>query len=69
MSNDDDFFPKHESGKGRLRALLDRLNEDQEQLINNPLYKEGWDDGYQQGRFEAENNARDLIKKLIELYN
>jgi flagellar biosynthesis/type III secretory pathway protein FliH len=69
MSNDDNFFPKHTPGNGRLRALIDSLNEDQEQLNNNPLYKEGWDEGYQQGKAEAENNARRLIKKLIDLYS
>jgi hypothetical protein len=63
MSNDQ--FPQIPSGgNGRLRAMLDSLKEDRSKLDNHPLYKEGFDDGYQ----EAQDNYRKLTDALAKVY-
>ena len=67
--NNDDMFPRHEPGNGRLRALLQRLDEDQEKLFKNPLYVEGYDDGYAIGKKEAEEEAKCLVRALTKLYD
>jgi hypothetical protein len=67
--NKDDMFPKHEPGKGRLKALLTRLDEDQEKLFKNPLYVEGYDDGFEIGRKEAERRAQNIISGIVRIYN
>lgn len=62
----DNLFPQMpQGGKGRLRQLLISLNEDQEKLDSNPVYKEGWDDGYQ----AAQENHRKLSRALAKVYN
>jgi hypothetical protein len=66
--NNDDMFPKHEGGKNRLKALLQNLEMDQEQLTSDPRYKEGYDDGYTAGRLESQFEARCLIRALTKLY-
>lgn len=59
-------FPKiPEGGQGRLRQLLDSLKEDQEKLNSHPIYKEGWDDGFQ----AAQESHRKLTKALSKIYN
>jgi hypothetical protein len=64
MNND--HFPKMpEGGQGRLRQLLDSLKEDQEKLNSHPIYKEGWDDGFQ----AAQESHRKLTKALSKIYN
>jgi hypothetical protein len=67
--NNDDMFPRHEPGKGRLRALMQRLDEDQEKLFKNPLYVEGYDDGFEIGRKQAEEEAKCLVRALTKLYD
>lgn len=68
--DNDDLFPKvPNGGNGRLRALLKQIQEDENEMLNNPLYKEGYDDGYQQGLFEAGENAKEIIRRLVKLYN
>jgi len=52
-------------GKGTLRAMLDALQEDKKKMYENPLYKEGFDDGYN----EALTNYQRLTKALHALYN
>lgn len=68
MSNDE-LFPKHEPGKGRLKALLNQLDEDQEKLFKNPLYVEGYDDGYAIGKKEAERRAQHIISGIVSIYD
>lgn len=66
------MFPKHTGGSGQLRALLQGLGEDQERLINDPRYREGFDDGYQQALVDAlgeKQNMKELIRMLIKLYD
>lgn len=66
----DDMFPQMpDSGKGRIRALLSKLNEDEERLDNNPLYKEGFEDGYEQGKRDAERRAQNIISGLVRMYD
>ena len=61
-----DHFPQMPpGGSGRLRALLANLKEDEGKLTENPLYKEGWDDGYQ----AAQENHRLLTQALSKVYN
>ena len=67
--NNDDMFPKHEPGKGRLRALLTRLDEDQDKLFKNPLYVEGYDDGFEIGKKEAERRAQHIISSIVRMYD
>lgn len=33
-------------GRGGLRKMLKEIDADEKELKENPLYKEGWDDGY-----------------------
>jgi hypothetical protein len=65
----DDMFPRPEPGKGRLRALLTRLDEDQEKLFKNPLYVEGYDDGFEIGKKEAERRAQHIISSIVRIYD
>jgi hypothetical protein len=66
MNNDENsWMPVPPSGPGRLRALLANIGEDQKKLTENPLYKEGWDDGYQ----AAQENHRLLTQALSKVYN
>ena len=67
--NSNDMFPKHEPGNGRLRALLQRLDEDQEKLFNNPLYVEGYDDGYAIGKTEATEEAKCVVRGLMRMWD
>lgn len=61
-----DHFPQMpQGGSGRLRALLTSLQEDQIKLDTHPLYKEGWDDGYN----EAREKYRQLVTALANIYN
>lgn len=64
MENDN--FPQiPESGKGRFRQLLNSLGEEQEKLNSHPIYKEGWDDGFQ----AAQEGHRKLSRALAKVYN
>lgn len=69
MKDENNFMPEHEPGKGRLKALLNRLDEDQEKLFKNPLYVEGYDDGFEIGRKQAEEKAKCLVRALTKLYD
>ena len=69
MKDENDFMPNHEPGKGRLRALMRRLDEDQEKLFKNPLYVEGYDDGFVIGRKQAEEEAKILVRALTKLFD
>jgi hypothetical protein len=51
-------------GRGRLRALLEKLGEDQEQLNKDPRYAEGFDDGYA----AAQANHRRLTRAIADVY-
>lgn len=57
--------PMPPGGPGRLRALLENLGEDRKKLTEHPLYKEGYDDGYQ----AAQENHRLLTQALSKVYN
>ena len=63
--NNDDHFPLPEGGKGRLRAILAGLQENQDKLNNHPIYKEGYDDGYN----AAKENYRKLTIAVAKVYN
>lgn len=66
MNNDKNNFPQMpQGGRGRLRAMLDSLREDQSKLNDHPIYKEGWDDGFQ----AAQESHRQLTKALAKVYN
>jgi hypothetical protein len=67
--NNDDMFPRPEPGKGRLRDLMHRLDEDQEKLFKNHLYVEGYDDGFVIGRKQAEEEAKSLVRALTKLFD
>ena len=69
MKDKDDFMPKHEPGKGRLKALLNRLDEDQEKLFKNPIYVVGWEDGVVVGRKETERRAQHIISSIVRMYD
>jgi hypothetical protein len=60
-----DYNNQPPGGRGKLRALLEGLKEDQEKLDNHPIYKEGWDDGFQ----AAQAAHRKLTKSLARVYN
>jgi len=64
MSDNPNFSQGPVGGNGRLRALLDSLNEDQTKLNNHPLYKEGWDDGYR----AAQENHKRLTRAIANVY-
>jgi hypothetical protein len=66
---DDMFSQMPDSGKGRIRSLLSKLNEDEEKLNNNPLYKEGFEDGYEQGKRDAERRAQHIISGIVRMYD
>lgn len=51
-------------GKGGLRKMLEAMRESDEELKSNPLYKEGYDDGYA----AAEENCRKLYTALSAVY-
>jgi hypothetical protein len=59
-----DYNNQPPGGHGKLRALLAKLGEDQEQLNNDPRYKEGYDDGYR----DAQENYRRLTRALAQVY-
>jgi hypothetical protein len=66
MSNDDNnWMPTPPDGPGRLRAMLNRLGEDQKKLTEHPIYKEGYEAGYQ----VAQENHRLLTQVLSKVYN
>lgn len=67
--NNDAMFPRHDGGKNRLKQLLQNLEMDQEQLTNDPRYKEGYDDGYERGKQDAERRAQHIISGLVRLYD
>lgn len=52
-------------GRGSLRKMLEDLDADEKELKENPLYKEGYDDGYA----AAEENYRKLHTALSAVYN
>lgn len=64
--NTDGHFPQMPGGGSRrLREMLASLGEDENKLNNHPLYKEGWDDGYN----EAKEKYRQLVTALANIYN
>lgn len=52
-------------GRGSLRKILEDIDADEKELKENPLYKEGYDDGYA----AAEENYRKLHTALSAVYN
>jgi hypothetical protein len=59
---DDNFFPKMPH---KLRVMLASLSEDKSMLDDHPIYKEGYDDGYN----AAQENCRKLIDAVAKVYN
>ena len=59
-----DYNNQPPGGNGKLRALLASLKEDQDKLDNHPIYKEGYDDGFQ----AAQEAHRKLTKALANVY-
>jgi hypothetical protein len=64
MSDNPNFSQSPVGGSGRLRALLDSLNEDQSKLNTHPIYKEGYDDGYR----AAQENHKRLTRAIANVY-
>ena len=60
-----EWIPGLPGGNNSLKAMLDSLKEDKQKMYDNPLYKEGFDDGHQ----EALMNYQRLTKALHSLYN
>lgn len=60
-------FP--EGGNNSIRDMLSGIKIDQEELINHPLYKEGYDDGYRKGKYDADEQARALVNTIVNLYS
>lgn len=52
-------------GRGSLRKMLEDINAEENEMKENPLYKEGFDDGYQ----AAQENYRKLHTALSAVYN
>lgn len=52
-------------GRGSLRKMLEDLDEDQKQLEEHPIFREGFSAGYQ----AAEENYRKLHTALSAVYN
>ena len=63
--NENNWIPMPPGGPGRLRDILNRLDEDQKKLTEHPIYKEGYEDGYQ----AAQENHRLLTQALSKVYN
>lgn len=51
-------------GRGSLRKILEQMRASDEELKSNPLYKEGYDDGYA----AAEENYKKLFSALSSVY-
>ena len=51
-------------GRGSLRKMLEDINADENEMKANPLYKEGYDDGYA----AAEEAYRKLHTALSAVY-
>lgn len=51
-------------GRGSLRKMLEGLDEDQKQLENHPIFREGYDKGYA----DALENHRQLTAALAATY-
>jgi hypothetical protein len=63
------WIPIPPPGAGRLRRLLENLDEDTSKLTTHHLYKEGYDDGYLVGKLEAEEASKCLVRALTKLYD
>jgi hypothetical protein len=63
--NFSNWLPNPGGGNGKLRALLESINEDQEKLVNHPIYKEGYDVGFK----DATDRYVKLTQALYHLYN
>lgn len=64
---DDGLFPQ--GGKHNIRNLLKKLGENQDRLTNHPIYKEGFNDGFKQGKQEAERLSQHVISGLVRIYD
>ena len=66
-NNDDEnnWMPNLPGGPGRIRIMLSNIGEDQKKLTEHPIYKEGYEDGYQ----AAQENYRLLTQALSKVYN
>ena len=56
-------FPN--GGRGSLRKMLEDINEEQNQLEEHPIFREGFDKGYE----TAQENYRKLHTALSAVYN
>ena len=52
-------------GRGSLKKMLNEMDAETKELTENPLYKEGYDDGYT----AAQENYRELYTALSAVYN
>ena len=52
-------------GRGSLRKMLEDINGEQNQLEDHPIFKEGFDRGYE----TAQENYRKLHTALSAVYN
>ena len=66
--DNDDLFPKPRGSK-ELRALLMKIDGDDEQLNRSPLWQNGYAEGFEAGRLEAEEESKCLIRALMKLYD
>ena len=64
MKDNPNFSQGPVGGSGRLRALLDSLNEDQGKLNTHPIYAEGYSDGYA----AAQENHKRLARAIASVY-
>lgn len=56
-------------GQGKsIRQILENIGENDEQLLDNPLYKEGYTEGYEAGYQAATENHRQLTAALAATY-
>lgn len=59
------FGPFPPGGRGSLKKMLQQIDEEQKELLENPLYKEGFDDGYKQ----AESDFLKLASAIQQVYD
>lgn len=65
QAQEGESFQFPEGGDHSIRDMLFGIEVDQEELINHPLYKEGYEDGYQ----SSQENYRLLTQALSKVYN
>jgi flagellar biosynthesis/type III secretory pathway protein FliH len=66
--NMNDIYPQSK-GTAKLRALLYEAAGADTELLDNPIYVEGFEDGRRAGYEEAQDEYKKLIRQLIKLYD